>query len=349
MMTERERAIAQIADLVAAHRISEAELRARVYGAAAQGVPDAAVRPPAQSHVPQSAAAASSRTHVVDVVYGFGALIVMTGVWTLVGVNWNELEVWLRVGVTVAVVVLTYLVATLADRRSAAPRPLTDSLHFVAIASLPFALWAVAAAVGLEPQRWQLLPIAIAAVTAVSAFGLALAHQRAPFLLAGVLAASTAYVLLVDLVADATLSASAHWRFVAIAIALAGIAQLAVALLVPARTLDPVRTALVVLGSLAALAGLFSQTAFGRDELIVGDLVFLLAVAATVWLSTATGRTVLLVFAAIALAAFIVTTTIVHFAGSFGWPVALVVSGFAVMTVTFGAVRLTHLVQQSRR
>lgn len=326
---EREAALYQIKALMATHHISPQELG----GATTTPGQLIASSPVVQTPEPQK-----PHLSIAETFYNVGAVIVLSGAWALVGINWADMSGVSKVLFSLLLVVFSYVVAVALSRvevlKSVAP-----VFYLATIGTVPIVAIAILQALDVDTSTASSVLI-ISAISGLVALTGWFVHRIPLFVLGVIVYASIAYCAMAQLIIqgiprEADLLA---WAFVVEFVVL-GFAYGVFAFLSKKTlpSLKPFENALYAFGSLLILAALFTQTGWSPREVTVVGVLYPVIIFAMVLASALLKQSSILTSATIFLIIYIFKTTFMYFSDNIGWPMALMLSGLLTVATGIGA------------
>lgn len=319
---EKQQVITFIKDQLALGSISNDDL----LGIAGHEAPRPALGSPAVHE------SGESSKNLIHTFYVIGAIIAVIGVAILIGQNWNEIGFMGRVIVSLGISLVTYSAGLLFRRPD--QRVLSQVMYTVAAALAPLGAYVLLSEAGQELT--YPIQLAIASVLAVI-FGSAFLISRRNILVLITIAFATwaYYAVVLDLVGGSLFMVS---DFLKLAIMLLGASYLLVgygyqssahaADMSEEKEVRAVENMLYGLGTAAILGAGIS---FGG----IFDLFVILFIFGAFYGSVYLKSRAMLIFGALFLMAHIVKLTSEYFVDSIGWPVALILIGFLVISVGY--------------
>lgn len=272
-------------------------------------------------------AQAVPRKNIVNVFYGIGAIVVLTGIVILVAQHWTDIGATGRLLVTLGIAIVSYIVGM--SMRAHEQRVISQVFFTLTAVLSPLGAYVLlnnaGLAFGLTEQIWTALLVGVLLIVAW------LFTKRDVLAVFVALYAAWAYYALIleyvrdiaygsDVLTWATIVLGASYVLVGSGYALVRGGDVA-----EGRS---VRTVLYFLGGLAMLgAGI---TLDG-----IWDIVYALLIFATFYLSVFLRTRTLLVLSGIFLIAHLVHVTSKYFADTIGWPIVLVASGFFIIGIGY--------------
>ena len=270
---------------------------------------------------------AQPHKNLVNVFYGIGAIIVLTGIVILVAQHWEDIGYIGRLLVTAGIAAATFAAGLILKGQ----RVLSQALFTLSAALAPLGAYVVLTENGVSFGLTEQLIIGVA-LAALFGFAWFLSRRSILVLLiafnltwayyAGLLKAVEGMMYMGDLLTWATVLAGAAYI-------LAGFGYKGNAVEGESvREGRSVRSLLYGLGTLATLGAGFSLEG-------VWDLVYIPLLFAAFYLSVYLKTRAMLVFAGIFLIAHLVYLTSKYFVDSIGWPIALVICGFIIIGIGY--------------
>lgn len=270
---------------------------------------------------------------LTNVFYGIGATVVLIGVIILVAQNWEELGFLGRLVATGGIALATYIGGLLI--RPPANRVLSQAFLVIAAALSPLAVIVVMNELDVRfTLTYHILTAALLSLTFWVAYW---ASQRSITILLTVLFGSWAFFALVlKLVEDLAYDAFTWIKWSAM---LFGVATVFIGYGVRpekfSNDADVMRERSSVRGILYGL-GMLATLGAGIQIGGVWNFIFIPVLFGAFYLSVYLQSRTILVLATLFLMGHVVKLTAEYFIGSLGWPIALVVSGFIIISIGYG-------------
>ncbi|MFA6094873.1 MAG: DUF2157 domain-containing protein [Candidatus Paceibacterota bacterium] len=271
---------------------------------------------------------------VSGIVSVIGALIVFIGIIALVVQFWSGFSGTVKIGITLGVSALM-LISALLVSYGREKSILSEVLFLLSALLLPVGLFVSAHVLNITVTNGVALQTSIALICLVVFGTLFLLTRRiVSMIFTTVFATWLYFAFLVWMVGSNPLFADRV--FFSLITLIAGLAYLSIGhfLSKSEGQLGSLSGAFLTLGTIAFLGG---GIAVGG---VVGDSIFIFLVAGIIYASTWFGSRSMLVFGSLFLMGYILKLTSVYFADSVGWPLALVVSGFALIGVGYMGVNI---------
>jgi hypothetical protein len=317
-MHDRERALAEIAEIARRHRLSPDEIASALGGTAPENVEP---RAPADD---AAAAMAARRPELLVRVLGIlGGTFVFAGIGVFIALQWDAMNSGARVVVTLGSGVAAFALALAACREARFEKAATP-FFLVAAALEPTGMFVAFDEFGTGGD-WRLAAIIVSGTVGVQFAAAFAALGRSTLLfLAIFFGASLAWSGFDYLDVDGTLTALTI-----------GASLLAAAVGADRAGRGGITPLWYLIGGIAFLGGVFDAV-----EGSVLEILFLAVAAGFVYLSAAVRSRTLLVVSTLAILAYTGWFTGRHFADSVGWPVALIAFGFLMIGLSAVAFRI---------
>lgn len=298
---------------------------AALTGVAAPAVQPTATTPPVAEAQPVS----RNQSSIINVFYGIGAVVALTGVGILVAQHWADIGFMGRVLVSAGIAAVSYAVALL--MRAPGQRVLSQVFLTITGALIPLGAYVVLTENGVQFGLME--QVYIAAGGTVLFIVAWFVGKRSMALLLSVFYASWAYyaAILNYLPGVSFRSDIFTW-----AIIVAGLAYVLIGASSPLAQGDggaakegrSVKTVLYALGTLAVLGAGFTLDG-------MWDLVYIPLVFGACYLSVYLHSRAMLVFGSLFLIGHLIYLTSKYFVGTIGWPISLVICGFIIIGVGY--------------
>lgn len=277
-----------------------------------------------------------------QVLYMVGALIVIIGIIVLIAQNWDDLDSWARIAVTLGFSIAAQITAVLLAQRNHAAK-ISSAFFAVGGALLPLGL-----AVTLNEADYDLslrFTQTMMAGISLATYTALLALFMRPVVLVFTVAFGTwfFFAITTQLVFGRPYFDAIH--FTEYRVLAVGVTYMLLAYALTSSGLRYLSHSLYFLGSAAGLAAAFSLGGFKPDQNMFWELVFPLLCFGLMYVGVYVKSRGLLVVSSLALMAYIIKLTIEYFSDSLGWPLALVVAGLALIGVGYGMVGLSRKIK----
>jgi uncharacterized membrane protein len=279
-------------------------------------------------HTSLSDSTENKTSHLVKVFYGIGALIVAIGIVILIAQNWNEIGFAGKVIVTLGIGVVCYITGFLA--RGESQTYLSQIMFTLSAFLMLFGVIVSLNDFEIMVTTWMQFWIA---VSFVALFGFALYDTKRSILILIITAfASWAYYSLFFQIFGNRIDA--NWTKYATIIL--GVSYLLIAYDYKKTELNNVIKnvlygigILMILMSVSALGGIF-------------DIFQIVLIFSALYLSVFIKSRVILAISALFLIVHIIKLTSEYFVDSIGWPLALIIMGFATIGIGYATVYLNN-------
>ncbi len=283
---------------------------------------------------------AETSRSLIKVFYAIGATIVVIGVAILLAEHWDEIGFVGRIFFSLGVALITYIAALLMRERT--QRALSQVLFIISAALAPFGVFVFLREAGIDfGAGVQATAALILAVIYGSAF--AISRKNILTLVTLGFVTWTYYAVIAYLFSSAQyveISDIAKWSTMIIGAAYLLLAYGYSSAVKPTDEADGKEKVAVrdIVNCLGALALLGAGIAVGG----LFDLVYIAFIFAAFYGSVYLKSRAMLFLGAIFLMAHIIKLTSKYFAGSIGWPIALIIVGFLIIGVGYLALYLNR-------
>lgn len=281
-----------------------------------------------------AASALFKRLSIAQILYYLGGAVVFIGIAVLVGQNWEQFSPIMRIFVTLGSGIAAYVVGAL-FLRDERLEGMGLGFFLVSALVLPIGIFVV-----LDQAGFQVADFGVQAFIAGIMAGIFLASrflfQKIIFTVFAVLYSTWLYFALKHfLLGGATTFLGTKDPLYDVV--LIGLAYMFLGYAFSRTSEAPLTGFLYAAGSFGFLGG---TLALGAEEGTLWDLVYPLFVFGIIFLSVHVKSRAFLTFGTVFLMAYILKITGQYFSEGLGWPLALVLAGFALMGVGYFAVRM---------
>lgn len=341
---EKEQLLSLIRRFVKDGRVSRSDLLA-AYDAGTSG---ADITGQNISAVPvQGRPASSSSTGVVNQAAGFGrtfsfskvlyyvgGAIVVVGIGIFVNLNWGVIGDLGRILTTLGIGLLLYVAGLLLgmDRKTS---EIAGAFHLIGAILLPTGMYVTMVVFDFMPTSvgWQVFISAI--LFAVYLLSVIVFRTTVLTIFAVLYGTWLFYSLVAFLIGGTPILVGSLYEYITLA---AGVAYIALGYSLSKTSRMIITGPLYTLGIIAVLGASMSLGGWAPKQNVFWELVYPLIIFATLYASAMMRSKSFLVFGALFLIGYIFKLTGEYFKDNLNWPIALVVAGFAVMLVGYGAV-----------
>jgi uncharacterized membrane protein len=318
---EKQQIIAFIQNQIEARKISREDLLV-----IAHGLPESSIT---IGSTPTTAAAIQENTskNLINVFYVIGALIVLIGVVILIAQNWDEIGFIGRVGVTLGISLITYITALLFSKT--AHNVLSQVMFTLSAVLAPFGTFILLdeMRIDLDSATQVIMSLVFVIIYSVAYF---ISRKNILVLIVTTFATWAYYAFLFNLFEEDLFNDN----LITWATMVLGFSYFAIGYGFAAMNSSDGgerRSVSHVLYASGTLAVLGSGIALGG----IWDLIFIALIFATFYVSVFLRSRAMLVLAAGFLVGHIIKLTSKYFLDSIGWPLALILCGFAVIGVGY--------------
>lgn len=277
-------------------------------------------------------AGASVRLGISEVLYYIGGAIVCIGIGIFLFQNWGDLNMATRIIATLGSSIAAYVVGVLFKQYKNLGQ-VSDAFFLIASAVLPIGLGVTFHEYGTEVgnPRMQSVMSLIAFAVMLSSYTL---YRRIVFMIFGVLFGTWAYFSVISWVIG-TYPVDTLFEYVVLA---AGIAYVLLGYgFVNHKDLRVLTGVLYSIGLIAALGSALALGGWTPEQNVFWEVIFPGLALGTAFLGAYLKSRSFLVFGSMYLMAYIIKITAEYFSDTLGWPLALVICGFALIAIGYGA------------
>jgi hypothetical protein len=302
-------------------KISSDELVAIAHGARHPGSDSISAANPSKN--------ISASWNMINTLYGIGTIIGIIGVSILVGQHWTEIGFAGRIGVTLGISLISYIIAVFLSRSP--QQMLSQTLFIISAVLAPLGVYVLLTKLDLT---FSSLNQAAAALALFVIFAVAQYIARTNVLVVLLTAFGTwAYYSLLVYAFSFTFYQGDLFKWATIIL---GFAYILIAFGYGRKT---VTTAAVnVLYGFGTLAILGAGISLGG----IWDFVYILFIFAAFYGSVYVKSQSMLILGALFLMAHVLKLTYRFFLGSLGWPIALIISGFCIIVIGYLTLRVNQ-------
>lgn len=275
----------------------------------------------------------SSGAHVnlSDVLYYIGGAVVFIGIAVLVFQNWDSLNSITKIIVTFGSGLAAYVMG-LALGREEKLEKMGNAFYFLSAILMPLGLFVIFDERGYDMTAGVNTVISglLFAMFVASFF----AMKKDVFLLFSILFGTWAFFALVNyLVTD--VSFIEEWRFEAYQVLFAGLSYALLGYYFDQNGRSEYTGFLYGFGALGFLGAGLALGGWSPDQSVLWELLFPGLVFGVIFLSIALKAKSFLIFGSIFLMVYILKITAEYFTEGLGWPLALILAGFALIGVGY--------------
>lgn len=274
---------------------------------------------------------------VTDILYYLGGAIIFLGLAVLIQQHWVSFNTVTRLLVTLGAGIAAFIIGALlrSDKRF---QVVAQAFFLIAALILPIGLGVAFHEAGylVSTSEVQAVMSGILLLT----FFVSLSLWRSTlFNLFTIIFGTWFFFALTNVLFSQGISGSrAHWY--EYRVLLVGLSYVLLGNYYQSRPHRSLTTWLYSVGILGFLAAALALGGWFPDRNLFWELIFPVLVLGTIFLSVNLRSRTFLVFGSIFLMAYILKITGEYFTNSLGWPVALILAGFALMAVGYGTVYL---------
>ncbi len=321
-----EAALSQLRDAVAAGRVRVDDVRhlaaqGRVFGGDTVAV--SAIEPHTVGGI---------KVSVTSVLSYIGALVVVIGIGVLIGQNWQIFDTFTRILSTLGIGVATFVSGTLFMRRPATFIP-GIAFHIIAAVTITIGVMVSFHEYGIDLGDIQNQNI-IALIIAMLYLCAFILFRHTFFLICLILSGSWLFMAASALVPAAN-DFALGWQYGAYRVLVLGLSYLLLAHGLMTTQYRSLRGVLFAFGSIFFLSSTFALGGWATTSSLFWETAFPFIIAGFFFLSVRLQQRQLLLWPTLFLMAYIMKITSEYFSDSLGWPVTLILAGFALIGVGF--------------
>lgn len=321
---DKQQLLAELGQMARAGLISETE----VLGAFGQTAPT-----PAPESFHQS-------LKLSDVMYYIGAGIVFLGIIILCYQNWDYFTPALKILIALGGSVSAYVVGALFYTRDDL-RKVSQGFFLISGILAPMGVYVSAKEFGYDLGS-DSVQVMVYLILSVWFLGLLRFFKQTILLFFGVVFAGGLFHTIISLLIGQTFSGRELTTIFEYRILVLGLVWMLLGYYFNQTSFKAITGVFYGFGSLFTLGAALSLGGYGTTQNIIWELFYPLVVFGIIYLSVYVKSKSFLVFGTIFLIIYILKITGEYFTSGLGWPLALVLAGFATMAVGYGAVKVNQ-------
>ncbi|MDD4628908.1 MAG: hypothetical protein PHE68_06015 [Candidatus Peribacteraceae bacterium] len=311
---DKHELLRQISDLAGRNLLTEEEVLGAVRRRAAKG-------PRGLEHV-----------KLTEVLYYLGGFIIILGIVILLGQNWELLNSFTRILVTLGSGVAAYIVGILFQQKDYSQK-LTIPFFFLSAVILPIGLFVTFNEAGIQTDDAGINTV-ISGILLATFLASYFLLKRTIFLLFSIIFGTWLFFAFTSFLFGG--NPALGWRFYAYRVLATGLTFILLGHSFRTMKRESALTGLLfgfgIFGFLGAALALGGWT---PEQSMIWELVFPGIVFAVIFLSIPLKSKSFLIIGALYLMAYIIKITSEYFSQSFGWPLSLVILGFLLIGIGF--------------
>jgi hypothetical protein len=325
---EKEQLLSLIRRFVQDGRVSRSDLLA-AYDAGASGT-----EVPRTESVPGAPSTVGRSLTFSKVLYYIGGAIVVLGIGIFVNLNWEVIGDIGRILVTLGVGLMLYVAGLLLGTNDRT-KEIAGAFHLIGALLLPTGIYITMGVFDFVPTTvgWQMFISGI--LFAMYLISVLVFRTTVLTLFSVVYGTWFFYSTVSFMLGGAPILQDSLYEYITLAV---GVSYLLLGYSISTTSRMILTGPLYTFGIVAVLGSTLSLGGWFPDRNIFWELVYPLVIFLTLYASASLRSRSLLVFGAIFLIAYIFKLTQEYFKDSLSWPVSLVIAGFAIMLVGYGAV-----------
>jgi hypothetical protein len=287
-----------------------------------------------------SAQAPARRFGIADILYYLGGGIVVLGIGIFLSEHWEELSPFTRILSTLGSGLVAYVLGVLLSKREGGAADWGRAFHLIAAFVLPVGLFVTLDESGTDTSAYGVQSLVYAALTALYFFSHR-SFRKNLFAFFGIVFATFLFFALTGWLASGT-AVFEEGDFVSYQFLVTGLAYALLGYGFANRPEGVLTRYLYPFGLLFFFGAALSLGGYAPDQNAFWELVFPGLALGAVFLSLPLHSRAFLILGSGFLVAYILKITGEYFADSLGWPLALVLAGFALIGVGTLFVRLNN-------
>ncbi len=268
-----------------------------------------------------------------------GGGIVFMGIAIFIAQQWDGLNAFMHILVTLGLGIAAYFSAILFSQIKQVGS-LDSAFFLIAALLLPLGIGVTLDELGFESHHGSMSVIIFLIMSAVYALSFSL-FKRDLLLLFAIIFSTCLYFGLINYVLG-PVPLFNEASLLSYAILFAGISYMMLGYVVHNNSFQAVSGFLYGFGVLAFLGGAFSLGGWESNQNMLWELLFPGLVFLVFYLSTVLKSKSFLIFAALFLGSYIIKITAEYFSDSLGWPLALIIAGLGIIALGYFTLRVSQ-------
>lgn len=278
-----------------------------------------------------------ARVSIAQILYAVGGLVVVMGIFTMVWQSWDFLGSLVRILVSLGSGIVAYVVGALLHRAKRYDG-VSQAFFLISGAVMPTGLAVALYEAGVEVTSYAWQSVVSLLVCAMFAASL-LIFRKVVFAIYTTAFATWLFFAVTSLLVSGQ-PQFITWDFSGYRWLIVGLAYILVGAGLRQYNSNYLMQWYYGLGIFTFLGAALMLGGWEPNQRIIWELVFPLLCFAALFLSVYLKSRAFLIFGALYLILFIMKITGEYFSDTFGWPLALVVSGLSLIGIGYGAVYL---------
>ncbi len=272
--------------------------------------------------------------NVVNVLYGIGGIVILSGVIALLAQNWDGLNSFARILVTLGMAIAVYASAVLLNYKN--HNVLSEVLSAVSYVLFPLGIGVLMYEMDVQIESLQ-VSIILTALTIFTATSFFLLKKGVVHILFAVIFGTMmAYAYLGTVYSDFIMQSAKPYLYLTLVL---GISH---GLLAYVFKQPQQKHSINMLGKLLYATGTFGLLVASLSLGGIWDVLFVFVVVGTFLLSVYLHSRGMLILSSIFLIFYLFKITAEYFAQSVGWPIALILIGITTIVVAIGTFKVNQ-------
>lgn len=276
----------------------------------------------------------NSSVNVVNVLYGIGGIVILSGVIALIAQNWDELNSFVRILVTLGMAVAVYASAVLLNSKN--HQVLSEVLSAVSYVLFPLGIGVLMYEMDVQIEALQVSIILTALIILAVASFFLMKRGVTHLIFSVIFGTLAAYAYLGTVYSDFIMQSAKPYLYLTLALGISH-GLLAYTLRQPHQ-----KHSINVLGSYLYATGTFGLLVAALSLGGIWDVLFVFVVVGTFLLSVYLHSRGMLLWSSVFLIFYLFKITAEYFAQSVGWPIALILIGITTIVVAIGTFKVNQ-------
>ncbi len=282
--------------------------------------------------------ALSRHLNLAEVMYYIGGGIVFLGICVLSYQNWDNFSSFLRILITTGSFIAAFIVGALLYRYENLKK-ISQAFFLIAGCLAPLALTVLFKESGLETSTDSLLVLIYLILTTIF-FGSLWFFRQTILLFFGIIFATALFHFIVNLIVGQNLLAGNAIKTWEYRFLVEGLTWGLIGFYFKDTSFKALSGVMYGFGCIAFLGSAMALGGWSPNQNAFWELIYPVLVFGIIFLSVYVKSKSFLVFGSLFLIGYILKLTGEYFSSGLGWPLALVLSGLAIMGVGYWAVKL---------
>ncbi len=273
------------------------------------------------------------QSRISNILYVIGGMVVFLGIWILIGTNWNQLSDVTKILVTLGSAVMLYVSGYLLSRYENLEK-ISDAFYFVSNLILPLGIFVTMNVAKMDTSSAASHVLAGGIVFAVNLLSYYW-YRRNVFLIFNVIFGTWLFFSLTTYLVGGR--PFADWTYISYRWLAIGLTHMILGYALVNSDRNALTPALYCFGVIEFLTAALCLGKWSPDQNLFWELIYPGLVFGILFLSVYLKSRAFLVFGTLYLVAFVLKITGEYFTSGFGWALSLVIVGFCLMAIGYGA------------